>query len=297
MMIGEMCPEAASGRPAVMPVFLRTLNWSAQNEDLSAAIERNRAPQFSVLGWSGERAGIFSVIGAGDAGLERKVALGAYAGRLPCATGDAGENGDCVAAQERCGVAVAELGRGGMAGLGYAEDPDPATVVVAGACLSGGKVLVDIDGDGSEEAYPAEAFLDAIRQPSEEVMATTRGNERCKPAFAVRGMLPPGDPRHWRGMDLLAVLDIDGDGRRELVMSYNYSERRTWAVYSARVSAGRLDLVGEAVPWPSGHRGPAAAASAEAGALIPVMGPREAGEGTGPGRPQSGALIPVMGPP
>jgi hypothetical protein len=45
------------------------------------------------------------------------------------------------------------------------------------------------------------------------------------------------------------VVDLDGDGRREIVMVYQYATRRTWAIYSATATSSRLDLVGEAEPW------------------------------------------------
>ena len=45
------------------------------------------------------------------------------------------------------------------------------------------------------------------------------------------------------------MLDLDGDGRRELVLAYRYADHRTWAVYSAAGSPVRLELVGEAIPW------------------------------------------------
>jgi hypothetical protein len=48
---------------------------------------------------------------------------------------------------------------------------------------------------------------------------------------------------------LLGVVDVDGDGRFELVLVYHYEDRRTIAVYSAVSSPVRLELVGEAIPW------------------------------------------------
>jgi hypothetical protein len=51
-------------------------------------------------------------------------------------------------------------------------------------------------------------------------------------------------------IDLLGVVDLDADGRHELVLAFRYPESRTLAVYSALHQAGRLELVGEAVSWP-----------------------------------------------
>ena len=266
MLIGEMCPNGAAGRPAVMPLFLRAVTWSDNGEEVSTAIERRRARQFSVLGWDGRRAGIFSVAGAAEVGRERKAAVGAYAGESPCARANQTRRGKrmpgdfaaCIKSQAHCGLALAVLEPNGGGAAPFEEDPDPASFPVSGACVAGDKLIVDIDGDGAEEAYPVAAFLDPVRAPAEEVSAVPRGKDRCKPTFSARRVLPPSAPKrwrgrnlhHWLGLDLLGVIDIDGDSRREIVVSYHYADRRTWAVYSALSTVGRLDLVGEAIPWP-----------------------------------------------
>ncbi len=264
MLIGEMCPTGASGRPAVMPLFLRAVTWSANRAEVAIPIESRRARQFSVLAWDGHRAGIFSVAGAADVGLERKAAVGAYAGESPCkrmrksAKSKQTDDPACVRSQSHCGLALAVL-EPNSGGAPFEEDPDPASFETSGACIAEEKLLVDIDGDGVDEAYPVASFLDPVRAPAEEVLAVPRGNTACdKPKFSARRVLPPQAPKrwrgqklyHWRGLDLLGVIDIDGDSRRELVVAYHYSDRRTWAVYSAVSTVGRLDLVGEAVPWP-----------------------------------------------
>jgi hypothetical protein len=249
LLVGEMCPRSADGRPAVKPLFLRGVGWSDAADDVSTPIERRAAQQFSVLAWDGRRAGVFSAAGIADVGDET-AAVGAYAGNSPCArprdAGDAGYFPDCVTAQNHCGLAVALLERGGA---DAAQEADPAALPTAGACVAKGMLLVDIDGDGSEEAFPVEEFVDAVREPAEEVLAVPRGSETCTPAFAIHHAVPPADPKHWRGLDVLGVLDLDGDGRRELVLVYQYATRRTWAIYSATATAGRLDLVGESEPW------------------------------------------------
>ena len=50
-------------------------------------------------------------------------------------------------------------------------------------------------------------------------------------------------------LDVLGVLDLDGDGRREVAVAFRYPDGRTLALYSALSLSGRLELVGEAVPW------------------------------------------------
>jgi hypothetical protein len=255
MLVGEMCPEGASGRPGVMPLLVRQLTWSDAAMDAAVPVERRSARQFSVLGWDGRRVGLFSVAGLADVGLERAVAAGAYAGVSPCARqggapGMEGADPACVAAQAHCGLAVAALDASAGAGL-FDEDPMPVSVSVSGACVADGKLLVDLDGDGEPEAFPVDQFVDPVRAPAEEVVAVPAAGARCTPSFAVRHVVPPGNPKHWLGLDLLGVVDIDGDGRSELVMVYHYPARRTWAIYSPMSTAGRLDLVGEAEPWPS----------------------------------------------
>lgn len=260
ILVGEMCPRGAGGRASVMPLFLRSTTWSIDGEDVSLPIERRTARSFSILSWHGQRAGVFSVAGAADVGLERTVAIGAYAGDSPCVmpaeddrpvsenAGSRPLEAACVRAQLGCGLAVASVDSSAM--RPYEEDPDPLELPVGGACVAGGKLIVDLDGDGIKEAYAAASFLDPVRAPAEEVLAVTADGAQCSPAFAVSRVLTGRNPKHFRGMDLVGVLDIDNDGRSELIVAYHYSERRTWAVYTAASTVARLDLVGESVPWP-----------------------------------------------
>jgi hypothetical protein len=254
VLIGEMCPTAAAGRPGVLPLFLRNVGWQSQAADVTAPIERRSARQFVVLGWDGRKVGVFSVAGAAE--VDDGVAgIGAYAGSSPCEKRSRPGQGkeleaDCVTAQAHCGLAVSVLEpSGGFEARPAEEDPDPPPVEVAGFCVAKGLLLVDVDGDGTNEAFPGSAFLDESRGPADEVGAVAAGGAKCKPIFAARSVVPPGDPRDWRGMDVVGVADFDGDGRREIVAVYQYAGRRTWALYSATDFPGRLDLVGEAVPW------------------------------------------------
>lgn len=254
VMLGEMCPAAASGRPGVMPVVMRRLSWNDDDEALAEVLERNMARQFSVLGWDGRRVGTFSVAGAaeGPAGM---FAAGSYAGGAACEVRKAGGETETITACEKtllsCAVAIGPLRpAGGLGAPPFEEQPDPVSLDVDGACVAGDKLLLDVDEDGRPEAFPVASFLDPFRAPAEEVSAVDVGSAKCEPSFAIRGALPGTDPRDWRGLDILGVLDLDGDGRNELIAAFNYQTRRTWTVYSALSSAGRLDLVGEGVPWP-----------------------------------------------
>lgn len=255
VLVGEMCPAAAAGRAGVMPLVVRRLSWDDNREQVALVLERNMARQFSVLGWDGRRVGVFSVAGAAS-GPAGTFAAGSYAGggsceARPSSTGESEPVPECEKTMLSCGLAVALVRPAGGAGSApFEEDPDPAAFRPAGACTAGDKLLVDVDGDGAVEAFPTADFLGPMRAPAEEVLAVDAGSASCVPQFASRAVLPAGDPRDWRGLDIVGVLDLDGDGRSELIAAYNYQSRRTWAVYSAQSSAGRLDLVGEGVAWP-----------------------------------------------
>jgi hypothetical protein len=247
VLVGEMCPSVAAGRPAIRPLFARRETWSDRGPALIAAVRRREARQFSVLGWDGRRAGLFSVVGAAetDAGV---AAIGGYAGHSPCekrrgATSE--RDPDCVAALRHCGVAVSILeAAGGFEARPPEEDPDPAELEVGGACLAGGNLMIDIDRDGTPEAFPASAFIDSGGGASEEVVSVAAASA-CTPAFAIRGAVAASGS----GMDVLAVVDLDGDGRHEIVAEVRRGGKRTWILYSARSTAARLERVGMATPW------------------------------------------------
>jgi hypothetical protein len=151
------------------------------------------------------------------------------------------EDAACVAAQARCGVALSWLD----------EDAEDAPAPdVGGACVASGRIVVDIDADGVNEAFVIAEFLDDMRAPADEVSAAAKLAEAaCTPAFSLPSLITGTDPRGFKGFDLLAVIDLDADGRRELVVQYRYAAARTWAIYAAPQTATRLELAAEAVPW------------------------------------------------
>jgi hypothetical protein len=254
VLIGEMCPDGAGGRPAVAPLLVRAVGWSDDAGDVGAQLERN-ARAFAVLGVDGRRAGVFEVLGAADVGLPAEVAIGSYAGRAPCAPysdeGGAAEDPACKKATRGCGLAVASIDRVS------AETGEAPEIATGGGCVSGDSLVVDVDGDGAAESFPLAGFVDPVRAPAEEVLAAPVVSPSCTPRFAIYEQVvkpPPekgvaDDPRYHVTLDVIGVADLDGDGRHEIVVTFRYPEGRTVAVYSALRQSGRLDLVGEAVPW------------------------------------------------
>jgi hypothetical protein len=254
VLLGEMCPLAAAGRPGVAPVAVRGVEWSSEAGAVAEPIARNTAGKFAVLGYDGARAGVFESLGAADAGLPQDVAAGTYVGASPC-TRDAGkgaraEDVGCNAATHGCGLAIAELGRG--------DDPAPA-LQPGGGCMAGDFLVIDVDGDARLEAFPITDFLDGVRAPAEEVsMAPVAPTSTCAARFSIYGLkLAPGiepgapvDPKYQVSLDVLGIADLDGDGRVEVAIALRYPESRTIVLYSATRTAGRLDLVGESVSWP-----------------------------------------------
>ncbi|CAN5896732.1 hypothetical protein BH11MYX3_BH11MYX3_13370 [soil metagenome] len=250
VMVGEMCPQGAGGRPAVIPLMMKSMQWNDSPSEVSAAVERGSVPRWIVLGTDGKSAGLFDTLGVADVGMQQQVAAGTYVGASPC-TADAGggqriEETACVGATEGCGLAVGELTR---------PDDPPSTPVLAtaGACLSGDAIALDVDGDGVSESFPLASLLDSVRGPAQEWSAAPTAGAACKPTFKlfdiklVRPPEPgkPVDPKSVVVLDVLGVVDLDGDARKELVIALRFPTVRTVVVYAASGSAQRLELVAE----------------------------------------------------
>ncbi len=251
VMVGEMCPQGAAGRPAIAPLMLRTVGWSDADADVSNTVERGAVPRFGVLGVDGKQAGVFETVGVADVGLEQSVAAGTYVGAAPCTRDSGGgaraEEPRCSATLGGCGIAVGMLARPDD------DDHKAPALATGGACLSGDAIAVDIDGDTVAEAFPLSSVLDGIRSPANEWSAAPTAGASCTPTFQLYDLklvAPPEpgtsiDPKSTVGLDVMAVVDLDGDGRKELVLAFRFPMVRTIAVYSAVENPQRLELVGE----------------------------------------------------
>jgi hypothetical protein len=259
VVVGEMCLQGAGGRPAVSPMFMRGVGWTDTAAEVTATVERGSVPRFVVFGVDGKPAGTFDTIGLVDIGLGQSVASGAYVGGAPCtyavdakpkaggaAVDTRGEDPACGPITRGCGIAVGEVTR--------PDEPAETPVwTTGGACMSGNELAVDIDGDGTLESFPITSVLDGIRAPASEWSASATATATCKPTFHIYDLKLAPEPRPGKPpekglvtVDVLAVVDLDGDGRKELVLAMRFPTVRTIAVYTATSSPQRLELAGEA---------------------------------------------------
>ena len=264
LVVGEMCPQGAGGRPAVAPLVMRTVQWTDNAAEVTATVERGSVPRFIVFGTDGKMAGAFDTLGMVDIGPQQTVASGSYAGASPCtyavggkptapgAVATRGEDPKCGQFTSGCGLAVGELAHPD-------EPPETPAYATGGACLSGGELAVDIDGDGRVESFPISGVLDGIRGPAAEWSAApTATPASCTPTFQLYDikLVPepdpgkPVDPKGTVFVDVLGVVDLDADGRKELVLALRFPTVRSIVVYSASESPLRLQLVGEATSVP-----------------------------------------------
>ena len=256
ILVGEMCPLGVAGRPGMAPLLLRGVQWTDEPAEVGNAISHAEAAKFSVFGVDGKRAGVFTAAGIADVGLPQTVAAGSYAGSGPCTYAGAGgaqlEEPKCQAATKGCGIGVAVLGD--APGNEGAEKWR-----TGGACVNGDQLAFDVDGDGNPESFPIAGLLDGMRAPADLVESQPEVALNCTAEFMVFGMknTPPpdakaGDARYQVLIDVLAAVDFDGDGGRELVLGLRYPDSRTIAVYSSSGGAGgpaSLRLIGEVQAW------------------------------------------------
>lgn len=262
VVVGEMCPQGAGGRPTVAPLILHGVQWSDNATEVGAAVERGSTPRFVVFGVDGKLAGTFDTLGVVEVGISQSVATGTYVGASPCTyaitanptptqLSTRAEDPKCGTATAGCGLAVAELAHPD-------EPPVTPSYVTGGACVSGDLLAVDIDGDGRVESFPLSGVLDGIRGPAAEWTAAPTATATCAPKFQLYDLRlapepdpgKPADPKAVVMLDVLGVVDLDGDGRRELVLALRFPNVRSIVVYSASETPERLALVGEATSFP-----------------------------------------------
>src|SRR5262249_11153478 len=208
-----------------------------------------------VFDVNGKVAGLFDTVGLLEVGLPQSIASGTYVGSPPC-TADGGkgarvEDPKCVPALGGCGLAVGAL-------VHPDDPPETTTFQTGGACISADQqnLVVDIDGDGRPEAFPLVGALDGIRGPAAEWSAAPSGGAPCKPTFQLYDIRLAPEPEKGKvdqkaivTIDLMGVVDLDGDGRRELVLAMKFPTVRTVVVYTSNGSAQRLALAGEAMSF------------------------------------------------
>ena len=255
VVVGEMCPQGAGGRPAVAPLIMRGVGWSDNAAEVAATVERGQVPRFSVLGVDGKPAGTFEALGMVEIGIAHAVATGTYVGASPCTYGGAkatdtrAEEPKCGLATKGCGIAIGEI-------TAPDDPPHATTFTTGGACMSGNDLVVDVDGDGKLEAFPITGALDGIRAPAAEWTASPTAmpaTAACKPTYQIYDLKLAPEPRPGKPpekglvvVDVLGVVDVDADGRRELVLAMRFPTVRTIVVYTATAVPQRLELAGEA---------------------------------------------------
>jgi len=108
------------------------------------------------------------------------------------------------------------------------------------------------------ESFPLASVLDGVRGPSAEWSAAPLAGAACTPTFElydIKLAAPPEpgkpvDPKSIVVLDVMGVVDLDGDGRKELVIALRFSTVRTILVYTATESPQRLELAGEGQSFP-----------------------------------------------
>ncbi len=238
ILLGLYCPEIAMGRPGIRPLMARISVWTEDKEEFDSAIASRSVKQFSVLGWPGRRAGLFSV-----AGLARvssgSLAIGSYQGASVCNTAALGkessDDASCVAQTQGCALALAQIGlSSGFEAPPYGEDPDSTTIAFGGGCEIGNVLMVDMDSDGKNEYFLLDDLMSQEAAPVE--LPASSGTHTCVPSFAsvINSKLVR-----------LATLDVDGDGRMEILFQRGKEE---FLLYGAPNHPARLELLARYAP-------------------------------------------------
>ncbi len=238
VLVGWYCPGSAAGRPAVEPALARDPNWTASSEVLARAIGARRVKRFSVVGYQGQRSGTFAVAGAATSG-GASLAIGSYFGASPCEVVDSlgkvrSRDEACVRVTGECSLAIGTLeDSGGFRARPYEEDPEADDLVTGTACEIGNHLVVDVDGDGTGERFSLKQLI-AGNAPV-ELPLLDEGGRTCEAKYAAMAVDETELVR-------LGVIDLDGDGRPEVI----YRIGTELFVYGAPHSPARMELLGRA---------------------------------------------------
>jgi hypothetical protein len=199
--IGRLCPDPELFTPIVA---LEDGQWLTDRAFLSGQIARGMMTELRVVTWKGRS--IFRVAGMTDRG-----ATGGLAGGAPC--DDLPDPTECRAVYGACAVA-----------LGPVTPFDETHPDMGTACTANGRVVVDVDGDGHPESFPAAELARAPEELDGEPVAAD---------FCGAGA---GGAALGGGAAVLAVVDVDGDERRDLLVS----TAAGWYLYAARQRSTHL---------------------------------------------------------
>lgn len=240
-MLAWYCPNSAAGRPGLEMLMAKEVGWITAERDLQSAVASRRIKRVTVLAWSGHRAGWFSVAGAGRSnGVD--LAIGSYQGALPCepATkpddGSTSEDPTCLRETAGCAIAIGAMEpAGGFQASPYEEDPEVSLYPSAAACEAADELVIDMDGDGVGEHFSIAQLIGGAEAPV-ELPYLAASTVRCTESFA--------DALDATGMTRIAVLDVDGDTRPEVLYRRNTSE---FLLYGAPNNPARLELLARRV--------------------------------------------------
>lgn len=244
-MLAWYCPLSAAGRPGVEMLMAQEAGWTTGASDLQSAVASRRVKRFTVLGWLGNRAGWFSVAGAGRSGGV-DLAIGSYQGKSPCevatelADGATGEDPTCLRETAGCAIAIGAIEpAGGFRARPYEEDPEVKLYPSAAACEAADELVIDMDGDGLAEHFSIAQLIGAQEAPA-ELPYLAASTASCTVNFA-QALLGNSVTR-------VAVLDVDGDSRPEVLYRRNGTE---FLLYGAPNNPARLELLARRVIAPA----------------------------------------------
>ena len=238
VLLGWFCPTGAAGRPAVRPLFARDPSWASELPALNKAIASRRVRRFTVMAWQGHAAGSMIVMGSAQ-DAKGKLAMGSYVGASACqprsTTGLTDEDPVCQSITAGCALALGELEpASGFNARPYDEDPARLDLLQSKGCEAGDFLLLDTDGDGKAEHFSTADLRGDGAAPAELPLADG-STATCEPNYAAAVIAHTDLVR-------MAVLDVDGDGRAEVLYRRNSNEL---LLYGAPSSPARLELLGQ----------------------------------------------------